>query len=59
MRDARGLAAEVNAHTIGEVNDLIREARLFVAGLSRLASEIERDPSKLLYGDRREGYRPR
>ena len=45
-------------HTIGEVNDLLRETRQLVAGLARLAGEIERDPSKLLYGDRREGYRP-
>jgi len=59
VHDARAVVQQVNAHTIGEVNELLRETRLFIAGLARLAGEIERDPSKLLYGDRREGYRPR
>ena len=29
------------------------------SGLSRLATQLERDPTRLHYGDRREGYRAR
>jgi phospholipid/cholesterol/gamma-HCH transport system substrate-binding protein len=58
-RDTRGLVQQVNGRTMSELNDLIHDARLLVAGVARLAGELERDPSKLLYGDRREGYRPR
>jgi len=27
--------------------------------MTRLGEQIERDPSRLLFGDRREGYRPK
>ncbi|HEY1796592.1 MAG TPA: MlaD family protein [Stellaceae bacterium] len=57
--DARGLVNNLNGRTLSEVNDLLHEARQLIAGVGRLASELERDPSKLLYGDRREGYRPK
>jgi phospholipid/cholesterol/gamma-HCH transport system substrate-binding protein len=44
--------------TLSRVGDLVVDAQRFIAGLSRLSSEIERDPTRLLFGDRREGYRP-
>jgi phospholipid/cholesterol/gamma-HCH transport system substrate-binding protein len=44
---------------LGELNLLISEARQLVAGFSRLAAEIERDPARFFFGDRREGYRPK
>jgi phospholipid/cholesterol/gamma-HCH transport system substrate-binding protein len=43
---------------LARVGDLVIDAQRFIAGLSRLSSEIERDPARLLFGDRREGYRP-
>lgn len=58
-RDSRNLVNQFNAHTVAEFNDLLHDARQLVAGVARLAGELERDPSKLLYGDRREGYRPK
>jgi len=45
--------------TLTQIGDLVVDAQRFIAGLSRLTSEIERDPARLLFGDRREGYRPR
>ena len=45
--------------TLTQISDLVVDAQRFIAGLSRLTSEIERDPARLLFGDRREGYRPR
>jgi phospholipid/cholesterol/gamma-HCH transport system substrate-binding protein len=44
--------------TLTQVSDLVSDLQRFVAGLSRFASEIERDPARLLFGERREGYRP-
>jgi hypothetical protein len=30
----------------------------FIAGLTRFVSSVERDPARLLFGERREGYKP-
>lgn len=45
--------------TLGNVDALVGEVRQFVAGLGRLASQLERDPTRLIFGDRREGYHPK
>jgi phospholipid/cholesterol/gamma-HCH transport system substrate-binding protein len=58
-RDLDTALQDVNSHTLHEADDLLHEARQFVAGLTRIGEQIERDPSRLLYGDRREGYHPR
>jgi phospholipid/cholesterol/gamma-HCH transport system substrate-binding protein len=57
--DTRNVVNQFNAHTVSEVNNLLHDARQLIAGLARFADGLERDPSKLLYGDRREGYRPK
>lgn len=46
----------------GGFNDLralISDTRVLVAGLTRVVAEIERDPTRFLFGEKREGYRPR
>jgi phospholipid/cholesterol/gamma-HCH transport system substrate-binding protein len=58
LQDVRPGLRNFSQRTLGDVADLISEARQFIAGLSRLAAGIERDPSRVLFGDRREGYRP-
>ena len=58
LQDVRPGLRNFGQRTLGDVADLISEARQFIAGLSRLAAGIERDPSRVLFGDRREGYRP-
>jgi phospholipid/cholesterol/gamma-HCH transport system substrate-binding protein len=44
--------------TLNQVGDLVTDLQRFVASVSRFAAELERNPPKLLFGDRREGYRP-
>jgi phospholipid/cholesterol/gamma-HCH transport system substrate-binding protein len=59
LQDVRPGLRSFSQQTLGEVGTLVAEVRQLIAGLSRLAAGIERDPSSLLLGDRREGYRPR
>jgi hypothetical protein len=41
-----------------QIGDVVTDLQRFVTGITRFVSEIERNPPKLLFGDRREGYRP-
>lgn len=43
----------------GQIQQLISQTQTLVAQLNRIADEIERNPSSLIYGDQRQGYRPR
>jgi phospholipid/cholesterol/gamma-HCH transport system substrate-binding protein len=45
--------------TLPGVDDLVSDARQLAANLNRLLDQLERDPTRLLFGDRREGYKPR
>ncbi len=52
----------VKDFTQGGLNDLhalISDTRVLVAGLTRVVAEIERDPTRFLFGEKREGYRPK
>jgi phospholipid/cholesterol/gamma-HCH transport system substrate-binding protein len=42
-----------------QLTELLSEARTLVANLSRVSAQLERDPTRLLFGDRREGYTPK
>jgi phospholipid/cholesterol/gamma-HCH transport system substrate-binding protein len=59
VQDVRPGVRNFSQQTLGDVGALIGEARRLIGGLSRLTAEIERDPSRILLGDRREGYRPK
>jgi phospholipid/cholesterol/gamma-HCH transport system substrate-binding protein len=59
LQDVRPGLRTFSQQTLGDVGSLVAEARQLLNGLSRLASGIERDPSSILFGDRREGYRPK
>jgi phospholipid/cholesterol/gamma-HCH transport system substrate-binding protein len=59
VQDLRPGLRNFSQHTLGDVDALIAETRQFISGLSRLASQLERDPQRLLFGDRREGYQPK
>jgi phospholipid/cholesterol/gamma-HCH transport system substrate-binding protein len=50
---------DFSQRTLPDINDLVSNVQRLVATLTRFASELERDPTRLIYGDRREGYRPR
>jgi phospholipid/cholesterol/gamma-HCH transport system substrate-binding protein len=56
---ARDTDAVIKRGAIAEMNQLVGEARALVSSLTRLTSELERQPTQLLFGDRREGYTPR
>jgi phospholipid/cholesterol/gamma-HCH transport system substrate-binding protein len=59
VQDLRPGLKNFSQHTLGDVDALVGEVRQFVAGLGRLVSQLERDPTRLLFGDRREGYQPK
>ncbi len=43
---------------LDQLEQLTQQSQQLVAQLSRIADSLSRDPSRLLYGDRRQGYRP-
>jgi phospholipid/cholesterol/gamma-HCH transport system substrate-binding protein len=49
---------EFTQSTLTQVSNLVTDMQRFIDGLSRFVSLVERDPARLLFGDRREGYRP-
>src|SRR6266567_2158339 len=59
VQDVRPGVRSFSQQTLGDVGALVGEARQLISGLSRLTAEIGRDPSRVLFGDRREGYRPK
>lgn len=58
LQDVRPGLRTFSQQTLGDVGSLVSEARQLVTGLNRVADGLERDPSRVLFGDRREGYRP-
>jgi phospholipid/cholesterol/gamma-HCH transport system substrate-binding protein len=59
LGDVRPGVRTFSQQTLSDVGSLVGEARQLISGMSRLVAEIERDPSRVLLGDRREGYRPK
>lgn len=51
--------AFVNGEGLNQLTDLLRETRGLVASLTRLSNELDRQPTKLLFGDRHKGYTPK
>src|SRR5215472_3031962 len=49
---------EFTQSTLTQVGNLVSDMQRFFAGLSRFVTSVERDPARLLFGERREGYRP-
>lgn len=49
---------EFTSHTLGEADRLLGDARRLVAGLESATNEIKRNPSRILFGTQRDGYRP-
>jgi phospholipid/cholesterol/gamma-HCH transport system substrate-binding protein len=59
LRDASPGVKQFSQQTLGDIGSLVAETRQFVSGLTRLVSQVEHDPTRLLFGDRREGYQPK
>jgi phospholipid/cholesterol/gamma-HCH transport system substrate-binding protein len=49
---------EFTQATLSQVSNLVSDMQRFIAGLTRFVASVERDPARLLFGERREGYRP-
>jgi phospholipid/cholesterol/gamma-HCH transport system substrate-binding protein len=49
---------ELSKHSVTDIDDLTQETQALVQQLSRIADSIERDPTRVIYGDRRQGYKP-
>jgi phospholipid/cholesterol/gamma-HCH transport system substrate-binding protein len=50
--------AFVNGEGLAQLSDLIGEMRRTVANLNQLSAQLNKEPTKLLFGDRRKGYTP-
>ena len=51
--------AFINGDGLAQLSDLIGDMRRLVADLTKFTDQLNRDPSKLLFGDRRKGYEPK
>jgi phospholipid/cholesterol/gamma-HCH transport system substrate-binding protein len=51
--------AFVNGEGLSQIGDVLRETRGLVASLTRLSNELDRQPTQLIFGDRRKGYSPK
>ncbi|HEY4471267.1 MAG TPA: MlaD family protein [Stellaceae bacterium] len=58
LQDARPGVRNFSQRTLTDVGELVGEARQLIAGLGRLVAGLDRDPSRVLFGDRRKGYQP-
>ena len=58
VQDARPGVRAFSQRTLSDVGDLVSEARQLISGVGRLIAGIDRDPSRVLFGDRRKGYQP-
>ena len=50
---------DLTTNGTAQLDELLKEARRLVASLNRVSTSLERDPSRLLLGDRHEGYQPK
>src|SRR5262245_52807452 len=48
----------VNGQSVAQLTQMLAQTRALIASLTRLSQDLEREPSRLLYGDRRQGYTP-
>ncbi|HEY1708550.1 MAG TPA: MlaD family protein [Rhizomicrobium sp.] len=51
--------AFVNGEGLSQVSQLIGETRRMVNSLTRLSNQLDREPTRLLFGDRHTGYSPK
>jgi phospholipid/cholesterol/gamma-HCH transport system substrate-binding protein len=49
---------DFSQRTLAAVDALVSDMQRFVGHLTRLATDLEHDPTRLLFGDRRQGYHP-
>ena len=55
LHNSREPVSEFASTGLSEFTQLVSEARLLVAALTRISVEFERDPARYLFGDRQKG----
>jgi phospholipid/cholesterol/gamma-HCH transport system substrate-binding protein len=58
VKDNQAPLKDFTQNGLGELRQLLARTQTLVTAMTRAAETIERDPSSLIYGDRRQGYRP-
>ena len=58
VKENRAPLKEFTSGGLDQLRQLVAETHTLVTAMTRAVDGLERDPSSLLYGDRREGYRP-
>jgi len=58
LQDARPGLRNFSQRTLTDVGELVGDARQLIASVGRLVAGLDRDPSRVLFGDRRKGYQP-
>ena len=51
--------AYINGEGLAQLSDLIGDMRRTVANLDQLSTQLNKQPTVLLFGDRRKGYTPK
>jgi phospholipid/cholesterol/gamma-HCH transport system substrate-binding protein len=60
VQENRPPLRDFTGRALNELSQLMVDARGLVANLNRVIDDLERDPSRFLFGsNRREGYQPR
>ncbi|HTS94356.1 MAG TPA: MlaD family protein [Stellaceae bacterium] len=59
VQDVRPGVRDFSQRGLSDLMQLIADARVLVASLTRVSEQIERDPTRFFFGERREGYKPR
>jgi phospholipid/cholesterol/gamma-HCH transport system substrate-binding protein len=53
------LSQDIDTQVNGaRIDQVLAQTREMLKSLTRLSDELEREPTRLLYGDRRKGYVP-
>jgi len=49
----------VNSDGVAQISDLVSEVRRLTNNLTKFSDQLNREPTRLLFGDRRKGYEPK
>jgi len=59
VQETRPGVRDFSQRGLTDLIQLIADARVLIASLTRVSEQIERDPTRFFFGERREGYKPR
>lgn len=59
VQEVRPGVRDLSQNGLSQLQQLIADARVLVAGLTRVVAELERDPARFLLGEHRQGYTPK